>query len=178
MAFGTRLRRCLGLVFLVVSLVTTDAVVMDGFGMVLHLLGRNLFLGGLVGFHLFFQFTGHLSGGFVAFDATLDLIAHLQIIQGFALVVVVAFAAADFVLFVVLLVTEGHDAFGMLTVGLVVHLDHVLDRSGRINSACGEHQRHRDGCQYNYISFTHFLHAPLANWLNTHNQSTSNFYQS
>jgi len=80
MTLGTGSWSRLGIVLFVEGLVTGDAIVVNRFGVILHLFLLDLILGHLFLSHLFFQLAGHLTGNLVAFDTALDLISHFQVI--------------------------------------------------------------------------------------------------
>jgi len=100
-------------------LVATDAVVMQGFCMVLTLLSAFELL--LTLFDL-----GGLSGDFVALDAALDVVAHCQL-QGFAIGIVVALAAADVVIFSVLFVGKWCRVVRVLGVLFGFHVECIFN---------------------------------------------------
>ena len=85
-AFG---RSRFGTFFLVVLPVAANAVFMHGVAMVLTL----LFLRKSFGF-----FTFEYPRLLVAFETFLDIVAFFEIVQGLAFVIVMAFAAVDFVI--------------------------------------------------------------------------------
>jgi len=106
--------------FIVAGFVAADAVGVNCLSMELH-----LFSGGQLRSVLAFRRQARFR---VAFGATLNVVARFQT-QRFVGCIVVAFAAADFVILGVLLMAEVRDAFGMSAVDLVLHLD-VIDESG------------------------------------------------
>ena len=113
MAFCTGSRSVLVASSLVGSLVAAYAVPMDSIRVVIEFFA----------WCVFFEFTRY----FVAFDAVLDIIADLQAFNRLVVLIMMAFAAANFIIYVMFFMGKFNNGLFVLFIGLVFHFDHVAN---------------------------------------------------